>query len=310
MNILVTGANGQLGRSLRRALLSADAVVHSAPLSLVQLDDARYFFSDIAIAEEAAAYVLDITDRNKVEEFVAEHDIRLIINCAAYTNVDAAESHPDICHLLNATSVCHLAEAMKKKDGFLVHVSTDYVFGGRFHNRPIAEDAPAAPLGVYGESKLKGEQCVVDSGCRHVILRTAWLYSEFGHNFVKTMLRLAADREVLKVVADQCGTPTYASDLAEAILGIVRSGELDRKQGIYHFSNEGVCSWYDFAHAILHGSFSCKVLPCSSDEYPSSVTRPAYSVLDKTKFKTTFGRTIPHWTESLSRCLAALTPVQ
>lgn len=308
MNILITGANGQLGRSIRRELIGLGAEAITTPVATLSLEDKQYLFSDITVSD-ASDHALDITDRDVVRAFVTTHRVGLVINCAAYTNVDAAESNAELCHLINATAVRHLAETMQEQNGFLIHVSTDYVFGGSFHNRPIAEEALAAPLGVYGESKLAGEQHILQSSCRHIILRTAWLYSEFGHNFVKTMQRLSRERDVLKVVVDQCGTPTYAGDLAEAIICIVREDLFDQQhQGIYHFSNEGVCSWYDFAHAIIgYGSNTCRVVPSLSEEYPSPVTRPSYSVLDKAKFKNTFGRTIPHWTESLARCLSPET---
>lgn len=285
MNILVTGANGQLGRSLRLAASrSAD----------------RYVFTDVG--------ELDITDAESVERMVADHGIGLAINCAAYTNVDRAEDDRARAELLNATAVEYLAAAMRRHDGWLVHISTDYVFGGEPSNIPCREERRGTPTGVYGETKLHGEEAVVRSGCRYLIFRTSWLYSEFGRNFVKTMLELTATRPSLQVVFDQAGTPTYAGDLAAAIFDIVEHRRYAGHEGIYHYSDEGVCSWYDFTVAIAEyaGHTACDIHPCHSDEFPSKVKRPAYSVLDKTKIKNTFGLRIPHWTESLRTCLQNL----
>ncbi len=285
MNILVTGANGQLGRSLRLAASrSAD----------------RYVFTDVG--------ELDITDAESVERMVADHGIGLAINCAAYTNVDRAEDDRARAELLNATAVEYLAAAMRRHDGWLVHISTDYVFGGEPCNIPCREERRGTPTGVYGETKLHGEEAVVRSGCRYLIFRTSWLYSEFGRNFVKTMLELTATRPSLQVVFDQAGTPTYAGDLAAAIFDIVEHRRYAGHEGIYHYSDEGVCSWYDFTVAIAEyaGHTACDIHPCHSDEFPSKVKRPAYSVLDKTKIKNTFGLRIPHWTESLRTCLQNL----
>lgn len=285
MNILVTGANGQLGNEIR--IVSAGSAD-------------RYVFTDAA--------ELDITDAAAVERMVGENGIEIILNCAAYTNVDKAEEDRERAERLNAEAVGHLAAAMKRRNGWLVHVSTDYVFGGEPCNTPCKEDRKGSPTGVYGETKLHGEQAIARIGCHHLILRTAWLYSEFGRNFVKTMLELTAARPQLDVVFDQTGTPTYARDLAEAIFDIVENRKYEGREGIYHYSNEGVCSWYDFAKAIagLAGHTACDIRPCRSDAFPSKVRRPAYSVLDKTKIKTTFGLRIPYWTDSLKTCLKNL----
>ena len=285
MNILVTGANGQLGSTLRLvAAQSAD----------------RYIFTDVS--------ELDITDAAAIERMVTTNSIRIIINCAAYTNVDKAEDDREQAERINATAVAYLAAVMKRHDGWLIHVSTDYVFGGGLYNTPCKEDRQGKPTGVYGETKLHGEQAIAHIGCHHIIFRTAWLYSEFGKNFVKTMLNLTATQPELKVVFDQTGTPTYARDLAETIFEMVESRKYTGNEGIYHYSNEGVCSWYDFTKTIaeLAGHTSCDILPCHSDEFSSKVKRPAYSVLDKTKIKTTFGIRIPYWTDSLKKCLQNL----
>lgn len=285
MNILVTGANGQLGNEMR--IVSRNSQDH-------------YIFTDVA--------ELDITNAMAVEKIVNDHDIKAIINCAAYTNVDKAEDDYDFAELLNATAVKHLAQAIKKNDGILIHVSTDYVFGGTKNNTPCSEDEPANPTGVYGITKLHGEQSIIEVGCKHLIIRTAWLYSEFGKNFVKTMLNLTATKPNLNVVFDQVGSPTYAYDLAQAIFDIVENRKYEGQDGIYHYSNEGVCSWYDFTKMIAEyaGHTDCDIQPCHSDEFPSKVVRPSYSVLDKTKIKKTFAIHIPYWTDSLKRCLAEL----
>ena len=282
MNILVTGANGQLGNEMRIvSRKSAD----------------NYIFTDVA--------ELDITNLDAVRAMVAAHDVKAIINCAAYTNVDKAEEETALCELLNATAVENLAVAMKETDGLLVHVSTDYVFGGDPYNTPCTEDKKGTPTGVYGLSKLHGEQNILRVGCHHLIIRTAWLYSEYGRNFVKTMLALTASKPRLNVVFDQVGTPTYAYDLATAIFDIVENRKYTGNDGIYHYSNEGVCSWYDFTKMIAEyaGNTTCDIQPCHSNEFPSKVVRPAYSVLDKTKIKTTFGLSVPYWTDSLKVCL-------
>lgn len=285
MNILVTGANGQLGNEMR--------IVSRGSKD-------QYIFTDVA--------ELDITDATAVEEMVTDNKVEVIINCAAYTNVDKAEDDYDLAELLNATAVKNLATAIKQNDGTLIHISTDYVFGGTKNNTPCGEDEPANPTGVYGVTKLHGEQAIETVGCKHLIIRTAWLYSEFGKNFVKTMLNLTATKPSLNVVFDQVGSPTYAYDLAQAIFTIVENRKYEGKDGIYHYSNEGVCSWYDFTKMIAEyaGHTACDIQPCHSNEFPSKVVRPSYSVLDKTKIKNTFGIRIPYWTDSLKRCLAEL----
>lgn len=297
MNILVTGANGQLGNEMRRiATQSQDT----------------YVFTDIVEQEGVATTLLDITDLEAVRRLVAEQHVQAIVNCAAYTNVDAAESNEALAERLNADAPENLAKAMKEVGGWLVQISTDYVFGREPYNRPCREDQTGTPTGVYGLTKLHGEQKILATGCRHIIIRTAWLYSEFGKNFCKTMLQLTATRPSLKVVFDQCGTPTYAWDLALAIQHILArcasAENPEAYQGIYHFSNEGVCSWYDFTKMIAEysGRTACDIQPCHSNEFPSPVARPAYSVLDKTKIKETFGVAVPYWTDSLKQCLRNL----
>ena len=297
MNILVTGANGQLGNEMRRiAAQSQDT----------------YVFTDIVEQEGVATTLLDITDLEAVRRLVAEQHVEAIVNCAAYTNVDAAESNEALAERLNADAPGNLAKAMKEVGGWLVQISTDYVFGREPYNRPCREDQTGTPTGVYGLTKLHGEQKILATGCRHIIIRTAWLYSEFGKNFCKTMLQLTATRPSLKVVFDQCGTPTYAWDLALAIQHILArcasAENPEAYQGIYHFSNEGVCSWYDFTKMIAEysGRTACDIQPCHSNEFPSPVARPAYSVLDKTKIKETFGVAVPYWTDSLKQCLRNL----
>ncbi|MCF0198961.1 MAG: dTDP-4-dehydrorhamnose reductase [Bacteroidaceae bacterium] len=299
MNILVTGANGQLGNEMR--IIAAQKTDGS---------DA-YVFTDVVAPEGVETTLLDITDLDAVRSLVKEKGVQCIVNCAAYTNVDKAESDVALCERLNAEAPRNLALAMKEVGGLLVHVSTDYVFGGDPYNTPCTEEQKGTPTGVYGLSKLHGEEHIMATGCQYVILRTAWLYSEFGRNFVKTMLNLTATKPQLKVVFDQVGTPTYAYDLALAIEAVLE----DYKQaaewthgGIYHFSNEGVCSWFDFTKMIAEyaGHTDCDIQPCHSDEFPSPVKRPAFSVLDKTKIKSTFGLRIPYWTESLRQCLARM----
>ena len=260
----------------------------------------RYVFTDVG--------ELDITDGGAVERMVMDEGIDVIVNCAAYTNVDRAESDREFAELLNAGAVRNLAEAARGAGATLIHISTDYVFGGSQGNTPRGEAEPACPTGVYGLTKLHGEQAIAASGCKALILRTAWLYSEYGKNFVKTMLNLTATRPELKVVFDQCGTPTYAQDLADAIVHIVENRQFEGREGVYHYSNEGVCSWYDFTKAIaaMAGNHGCDIQPCHSDEFPSPVKRPAYSVLDKTKFKRAFGLRVPYWTESLRTCISNL----
>ena len=274
--ILVTGANGQLGSELR--VLSVNS-------------NHEFLFTDVA--------ELDITNREAVDNYVSEHGTDIIVNCAAYTNVDKAEDDTEMADNINHLAVKNLAEVSAKYKLILIHISTDYVFDGS-KNTPYLETDPTAPLGVYGRTKLAGEKAVTDSGCDYLIIRTSWLYSSFGNNFVKTIRRLTAEKDSLKVVFDQVGTPTYAADLASAILEIIETGKYKSNSGIYHFSNEGVCSWYDFAIEIrnLSGNL-CDIQPCHSDEFPSKVKRPNFSVLDKTKIKETFGLKIPYWKVSL-----------
>lgn len=280
-NILVTGANGQLGRSLQR---------------LGGVSPHRYIFTDAA--------ELDITDADAVQAAVRETGAQVIVNCAAYTQVERAEEDEAAADLVNHLSVGHLARAAKAADATLVHISTDYVFDGTGH-LPYTEEDPTGPLGAYGRTKLAGERAVAESGCRYLIFRTAWLYSEFGNNFLKTMLRLTAERERLNVVSDQVGTPTYAGDLALAIFSLIEGERLGGSEGVYHFTNEGVCSWYDFAVEIAAavGHTDCEINACRTPDYPAKAPRPAYSVLDKTKVKRTFGIAIPHWRESMRYCL-------
>lgn len=283
MNILVTGANGQLGNCMRNA---ADGSADN------------YIFTDVS--------ELDITDAGAVARMVKDNGIDVIVNCAAYTNVDKAEDDFDFAEKLNAEAVRNLAEAVKQNDGWLIQVSTDYVFGKEPYNVPCREDQKGTPTGVYGLTKLHGEQAIAESGAKSLIFRTAWLYSEYGKNFVKTMLNLTSTKPELKVVFDQTGTPTYAQDLADAIFDIVENRRMAGNEGIYHYSNEGVCSWYDFTKMIaeMAGNTGCDIQPCHSDEFPSKVKRPSYSVLDKTKYKEIFGRRVPYWTDSLRRCIA------
>ena len=288
MNILVTGANGQLGNEMR----------------VVARNSAEnYIFTDVA--------ELDITDAAAVEKMVTDNDVKVIVNCAAYTNVDKAEDDREFAELLNARAVENLAQAIRRNDGLLVHVSTDYVFGGTKNNTPCREDEPANPTGVYGVTKLHGEQAIIASGCHHIIIRTAWLYSEFGKNFLKTMLDLTTTKPQLKVVFDQVGSPTYAYDLALAIFDIVENRKYVDNDGIYHYSNEGVCSWFDFTKMIAEYAdhTGCDIQPCHSDEFPSKVVRPSYSVLDKTKIKKTFGVAVPYWTDSLRVCMTNLKAI-
>jgi len=285
MNILVTGANGQLGNCMRNA---------------TEKSSDKYIFTDVA--------ELDITDAEAVEKAVIYNDIKVIVNCAAYTNVDKAETDVALAEKLNALAVANLAEAIKAKAGTLIHISTDYVFGGSQVNTPRIETEPVNPTGVYGLTKLHGEQAIADSGCKALIFRTAWLYSEYGKNFVKTMLNLTSTKPALKVVFNQVGTPTYAQNLADAIFNIIENRKFEGNEGIYHYSNEGVCSWYDFTKMIaeIAGNNGCDIQPCHSDEFPSPVVRPSYSVLDKTKFKNTFGLQVPYWVDSLKICIKNL----
>ena len=303
-NILVTGANGQLGNEMRiLAKNSAD----------------KYVFTDVVDASEESIAMLkklagedirtdtehmDITNLDAIRAVVKREKIDAIVNCAAYTNVDAAEDNYDLAELLNATAPENLAVAMKEVGGLLIHISTDYVFGKEPYNTPCKEDQQGTPTGVYGLTKLHGEQAIQKVGCKYVIIRTAWLYSEFGKNFVKTMLNLTSTKPQIKVVFDQVGTPTYASDLAKAILAIL----IKPIEGIYHYSNDGVCSWFDFTKMIAEyaENAGCDIQPCHSDEFPSKVKRPSFSVLDKTKIKDSFGIKVPYWTVSLKDCISNL----
>lgn len=307
MNILITGANGQLGTEMR--------IVSKAS------KNDSYTFTDVVEIDGCETTILDITNIDAVRKMVAEKQITCIVNCAAYTNVDKAETDEDFCRILNAKAPENLAKVMAEVDGLLIHVSTDYVFGGDPYNTPCKEDQKGTPTGIYGQTKLEGELAIQAAGCKYVILRTAWLYSEYGKNFVKTMLNLTATKPLLKVVFDQTGTPTYAYDLALAIYDIVENRKFEGNTGIYHYSNEGVCSWFDFTKMIQKmaceigyyekigdeaAKNECDVQPCHSDEFPSPVKRPAYSVLDKTKVKDTFGVKVPYWTDSLQRCIVNL----
>lgn len=304
MIILVTGANGQLGNEMR--IVTKDSTD-------------KYIFTDIVDASEESIFMLrklagddintdteylDITNLTDIRLFVRKYNIDAIVNCAAYTNVDAAEDNERIAELLNAKAPEYLATAMKEVGGFLIQISTDYVFGKEPYNTPCKEDQKGTPTGVYGLTKLHGEQAILKVGCKHIIIRTAWLYSEFGKNFLKTMLNLTATKPQLKVVFDQAGTPTYAKDLADAITAVLSNPI----EGTYHFSNEGVCSWFDFTKMIAEysGQKTCDIQPCHSEEFPSKVKRPAYSVLDKTKIKGSYGIHIPYWTESLKLCVGNL----
>ncbi len=302
MNILITGANGQLGNEMRIvAKTSSD----------------KYIFTDVNQVEGFETTYLDITDLDAIRAMVKENDVDVIVNCAAWTNVDACETDEKLAALaekLNADAPGNLAVAMREAGGLLIQISTDYVFGKEPYNVPCKEEQKGTPTGVYGETKLHGEQKIIASGCKHVIIRTAWLYSEFGKNFCKTMLNLTATKPSLKVVIDQAGTPTYAYDLALAIEKVMddykaetaaADSETYSKTGVYHFSNEGVCSWYDFTKMIQHFARQneCDVHPCHSSEFPSPVTRPSYSVLDKTKIKEVFGVKVPYWTDSLQTCI-------
>lgn len=302
MNILVTGANGQLGNEMR--IVSKDS-------------QDKYIFTDVVEVEGHETTILDITNLDAIRDMVKENDVKVIVNCAAWTNVDGAEDPEKyyLVELLNAKAPENLAIAMKEVGGLLVHISTDYVFGGDPYNTPCKEDQKGTPTGVYGLTKLRGEQNIQNTGVDYLIFRTAWLYSEFGKNFVKTMLNLTATKPQLKVVFDQVGTPTYARDLADTIMvaledykkgSLTLNPEPFTKNGIYHFSNEGVCSWYDFTKMIAEysGHTTCDILPCHSDEFSSPVKRPAFSVLDKTKVKDIFGIKVPYWTDSLRKCMS------
>ena len=293
MNILVTGANGQLGNEMR--IISKGS-------------NDNYIFTDVNQVEGVDTLYLDITDLEAIRKIVQEMEVRAIVNCAAWTNVDACETDEKLAALaerLNAEAPKNLALAMKEVKGVLFHISTDYVFGQEPYNTPCSPNQKGTPTGVYGATKKRGEENIIASGCEHIILRTAWLYSEFGKNFCKTMLNLTATKPVLKVVFDQCGTPTYAYDLAAAIYDIISHRKFEGHTGVYHYSNEGVTSWYDFTQMIarIAGHTECDVQPCYSSEYPSPVKRPAYSVLDKKTFKDTFGIQVPYWVDSLEKCV-------
>ncbi len=292
MNILVTGANGQLGNEMRIVAKNTSD---------------NYIFTDVNEVEDLETTYLDITDIDAIRKMVKEHNINAIVNCAAWTNVDACETDEKLAALaekLNADAPENLAKVMKEVDGWLIQISTDYVFGKEPYNVPCGPDQKGTPTGVYGTTKLHGEQKIIATGCKYVIIRTAWLYSEFGKNFCKTMLNLTATKPALKVVFDQAGTPTYALDLAKAIVTILEKPQI----GVFHFSNEGVCSWYDFTKMIakIKHNTDCDIQPCYSSEYPSPVTRPAYSVLDKRTIKETFGVNVPYWVDSLEKCIANL----
>lgn len=287
--ILVTGANGQLGNEMRIIAKSSGD---------------NYIFTDVNQVEGVETSYLDITDLDAVRRCVVDNKVDTIVNCAAYTNVDAAETNEELAEKLNAEAPENLAKAMKEVGGLLIQISTDYVFGKEPYNVPCREEQQGTPTGVYGMTKLHGEQRIQAVGCNYVIIRTAWLYSEFGKNFCKTMMNLTATKPQLNVVFDQVGTPTYAYDLAKAIAVVI--DKFDGSQvGVYHYSNEGVCSWYDFTKMIAeyNGTTECDIQPCHSDEFPSPVKRPSYSVLDKTKIKETFGVEVPYWTDSLKKCI-------
>jgi dTDP-4-dehydrorhamnose reductase len=317
MTILVTGANGQLGNEMR--IVAKDS-------------KDRYIFTDVCDEHpeslemlhklagddmDGATTKLDITNLDAIRAMVKKNDVKVIVNCAAWTNVDGAEAPEkyELVELLNAKAPKNLAVAMKEVNGLLIHISTDYVFGGDPYNTPCKEDQKGTPTGIYGLTKLHGEKNIQNTGVDYLIFRTAWLYSEFGKNFVKTMLNLTATKPQLKVVFDQVGTPTYARDLADAILVAIEDYKKEwnlklgnwnyAKTGIYHFSNEGVCSWYDFTKMIAEysGQTACEIQPCHSDDFPSPVKRPSYSVLDKTKVKSVFGIKVTYWTDSLKKCL-------
>ena len=308
MNILVTGANGQLGNEMRM---------------LARESQDKYIFTDVNQVDGLETTYLDITDFEAIRQMAKEQDVKAIVNCAAWTNVDGAEDPEkyELVEKLNATAPENLAKVMKEVGGLLVHISTDYVFGAEPYNTPCKEDQTGTPTGVYGLTKLLGEQKIIATGCNHVIIRTAWLYSEFGKNFCKTMMNLTATKPELKVVFDQVGTPTYALDLAKAIIVVLNDyasavmPDSDRasyaKSGVYHYSNEGVCSWFDFTKMIAdyNGTTECNVMPCYSIDFPSPVKRPSYSVLDKSKIKSVFGVEVPYWTDSLKKCINNLKSI-
>ena len=300
MNILVTGANGQLGNEMRIVTKGSSD---------------KYIFTDVNQVEGLETTYLDITDIDAIRTIVADNDIKAIVNCAAWTNVDACENDETLAALaekLNADAPKNLAAAMKEVNGVLFHISTDYVFGQEPYNTPCNPNQKGTPTGVYGATKKHGEENILASGCDYIILRTAWLYSEFGKNFCKTMLNLTATKPNLSVVFDQCGTPTYAYDLAAAIFEIITERKYEGNTGIYHYSNEGVTSWYDFTQMIarISGHLECDIQPCYSSEYPSPVKRPSYSVLDKKTFKDTFGIKVPYWVDSLKTCIKNIQTIE
>lgn len=297
MNILVTGSNGQLGNEMR---------------ILAKESQDKYIFTDVNQIEGLETTFLDITDLEAIRTMVKEQNVNAIVNCAAWTNVDGAEDPEkyELVEKLNAIAPENLAKAMKEVGGLLVHISTDYVFGAEPYNTPCKEDQQGTPTGVYGLTKLHGEQKITATGCNHLIIRTAWLYSEFGKNFCKTMMNLTATKQELKVVFDQVGTPTYALDLAKAITVVLEKFD-GSQSGVYHYSNEGVCSWFDFTKMIAeyNGTTACNVQPCYSCDFPSPVMRPSYSVLDKSKIKSVFGVDVPYWTDSLKKCINNLKSI-
>ena len=310
MNILVTGANGQLGNEMRilAARQADNLTAHSS-----QLIADKYIFTDVNQVEGVETTYLDITDLEAIRQMVKEHNVNVIVNCAAWTNVDGAEDSEkyELVEKLNAIAPENLAKAMKEVNGLLIHISTDYVFGQEPYNTPCSPNQKGTPTGVYGATKKLGEENILASGCKYIILRTAWLYSEFGKNFCKTMLNLTATKPALKVVFDQCGTPTYALDLAKAIIAVIEDYKQEclngsySKSGVYHYSNEGVTSWFDFTQMIakIAGHTECDIQPCYSSEYPSPVKRPSYSVLDKKTFKEAFCIKVPYWVDSLEACI-------
>jgi dTDP-4-dehydrorhamnose reductase len=305
MNVLVTGANGQLGNEMRittKGSTNNYIFTDVCDTCSESIEKLHKLTGDVINTNTVK---LDIINLDDIRTIVKENDVKVIVNCAAYTNVDKAETDQELAELLNAKAPENLAIAMKEVGGLLIHISTDYVFGGEPYNTPCKEDQKGTPTGVYGLTKLYGEQNIQKIGVDYIIIRTAWLYSEFGKNFVKTMLNLTANKHQLKVVFDQVGTPTYAYDLAKVIIDIVENHKYEGKSGIYHYSNEGVCSWFDFTKMIAEYSCqtACDIQPCHSDEFPSLVKRPAYSVLDKTHIKETFGIEIPYWTKSLKCCV-------
>jgi dTDP-4-dehydrorhamnose reductase len=284
-NILITGANGQLGNEIR--------------VQVGENPKDNYFFTDVN--------ELDITNKEMLESFISNNKIDVVVNCAAYTQVDKAEDDAEIADLINNNAVQNIADTCEKNNASIIHISTDYVFDGS-NNFPYTENMPTSPLGVYGKTKLSGENAVIESKCHFIILRTSWLYSSFGGNFVKTMQKLTSERESLNVVFDQVGTPTYAADLAKVIVDIIANNSYKTISGIYHYSNEGVCSWFDFAVEIRNlFQHTCAISPCLSSEFPSKVKRPHFSVLDKSKIKKDLKITIPHWKESLKECVKILS---